>query len=454
MAVKPTNIQNQRKNILWDEKDDAALGVLIKRKIKDTTIAMREAESPAERSRLKSQKKHYKQMLIKVQRGSYNGDILFHELRASAALAQEQQLSAGLHGGMYGGKKYNSQYNMMDFDYEAAFRKKRYYGVALPLVMIILTLVLIATFLLGILSPALFKMPESITNTLDNIGLNFNALIVYRLGENEEGGITDIGITADDNGYWWWPLGLYGSIEGYEYARPENGEPWTDSRNVVHDGEGEVVYLYNDLGVTEIYIDAADIIRGWFKTKMLKNLRLDFLEDLSIFKGTSYYYELFLANGKSDSLIIKKNEDGNFDFGVIFNHIGTYGMIIFLLAFIILSAVLLIINIVRLFTYTSRRFHVIEFLTFLFGALFLVSPVFATSLGTEIGNSFNNYFLNLTSRANFPFTTGATAGVTILGLILAGLPFILLIMPIFFKNRFRTIPNRIPKGNRKTKTIH
>lgn len=453
MAVRPTNIQNQRKNILWDEQDDAALEVLVKRKIKDTTIAMREAPNPTERSRLKAQKRHYKQMLIKIQRGSYNGDIIFHELRASAALAQEQQLSHGLHSSMYGGKKYNSQYNMMDFDYEAAFRKKRYYGVALPLVMLILTLVLIASFLMGILSPALFEIPDNVNSTLSNIGLNFNSLIVYRLGETEDGGINDIAIRADDNGYWWWPLGNYTE----DAPRPKNGEAWTDINGVTHDAEGETVNLFQDMGVTEIYIDAADIIRGWFKTKMLKNTRLDFLEDLSIFKGTSFYYQIFLADGKSDALVIKKTESGNYDFGVVFNHIGVYGIIMFLLAFIILSVFLFIFNVVRLFTYTSRRFHVFEFFTFLFSLLFLLAPVFATVVGTEfssISQSFQNYFGSLISTDDFIANTTATVGVSILTLLPAGISFLLLLMPLFFKNRFRTIPKRIPKGNIKTKSIH
>ena len=124
MAVKVRNVRNAKKAKLWDEKDDAALLTLLKRKVKDVNIALRECETPYERARLKKQKEHYKNMLHKVETGSYNGDIIFNELKASAALNQEQALSSRAHASVRGGKIYNKSYDPIDFDYDSAFRKK------------------------------------------------------------------------------------------------------------------------------------------------------------------------------------------------------------------------------------------------------------------------------------------------------------------------------------------
>jgi len=61
MAVKVHNTESLRKSKRWNEKDDAALCLLVKRKIRDVDVALRESESPYERSRLKSTKSHYRQ---------------------------------------------------------------------------------------------------------------------------------------------------------------------------------------------------------------------------------------------------------------------------------------------------------------------------------------------------------------------------------------------------------
>ena len=143
MAVKVHNTANIRRAQRWDERDDAALGVLLKRKIKDVTIGLRESENPYERAKLKEQKRHYKAMLRKVESGSYNGDIIFSELKASSALRAEQNLRAAGYSTMAGGKNYVNSYQAMDFDYESAFRKKRYYGVALPLLLLLLSIIFV-----------------------------------------------------------------------------------------------------------------------------------------------------------------------------------------------------------------------------------------------------------------------------------------------------------------------
>ena len=194
MAVKVRNVRNAKKAKLWDEQDDAALLTLLRRKIRDVNIALRECETPYERTRLRKQRDHYKAMLGKVETGSYNGDIIFSELKASAALHQEQALSSRAHASVRGGKIYNKSYDPMDFDYEAAFRKKRYFGVALPIFMTVLSLLLIAVFVIG------FFLPSEINDKIyDNTGLDLRTYVVYRLGETSDGNVIDLEI--DNEGF-------------------------------------------------------------------------------------------------------------------------------------------------------------------------------------------------------------------------------------------------------------
>lgn len=441
MSVNVNNVGNARKSRMWNEQDDAALGVLLKRKIRDTAVALRESESPYERARLKTQRERYKSMLHKVESGAYNGDIIFNELRASAALRQESVFSGNVYSSMSGGKEYTDSYGNMNFDYEAAFRKKRYYGAALPIFMTIFTILMIACFVLGVLSPTIINS-ETTTQIEDFSTVNVNALFVYRLGEYD-GGMYDITIKADDNGYWWWPDGDYTGI------KPTLGEPYTDANGTVHDGTDETVDLYEDLGCTEIYIDAADLIKAWFKTKMLSKTRLDFLEDQSLFQGQSYYYAIFLSGTKADDLVIKKGEDGNYDYGTIINHIGVYGTIINLVITVILMIIMLIQNIVRIFTYTSRRLHVTTLLAFIFSALTMISPALAICEGTDLDSAFKSYFSNLTNAAGFVTDTTATAGVTIMFVIPVAICLLLLILPKLFRNKYKSMPTHIPKGNKK-----
>ena len=444
MAVRPNNVRNSRKAVMWDERDDAQLAILLRRKIKDTSIALRESETPYERSRLKAQRERYKSMLHKVEKGAYNGDIIFNELRASAALKQEMSFASGLHSSVAGGKKYTNSYGNMDFDYEAAFRKKRYYGAFLPILMTLLTIILIASLFIGAFSPSLIG--SDVSDSIESsVGININAMFVYRLGDHD-GEMVDIAVKADDNGYWFWPEGNY-------KIRPEQGKPYEEKKagggTIVHDGEGETVSLYKDLGCTEIYIDAIDIIKAWFKTKMLEKTRIDVIEDLEIFQGQSFYYALFLSGTKADELVIAKNDEGKYDFGVIYNHIGVYGTIIFLLLTIIFSVILLIQNIVRIFTYTSRRIHVTTLLTLIFGLLTFISPVLATCEGTDIASSFMNFFNNIMSAETFLSSTSSSIGATILSLAPIAICILLLILPKLFKNRYKNMPSQIPKGNAK-----
>ncbi len=432
MAVKVRNAENVRKSELWDEKDDAALVELLRRKIKDTTIAVRECESPYERSRLKEQKKRYKIMYKKVKTGSYNGDIIFNELRASAALTQEQSLSTRAHASVQGGKIYNNSYNAMDFDYETAFRKKRYYGFSLPFFLTILSLLLVASFVIGIF------LPQTATDWVkENVGIDLNSYVVIHLGEQEDGSVIDFSV--DDDGPW--PNGVYDN----SFLTPGSDEKFSEVYEAKTDGSP--IMLYADCGISAIYVNTSDIVKCWFKTKMLEKVRLSFIEDLEYFQGDSYYYRYFLQD-KSQEYVIKKNAEGNYDFGTIYNHIGVYGTIMFLIVAFLMSVVLLLINLIRLFTYTSRRIHGTTLFTFFMSVLMVLAPALASCNGTQLGTALTSYFSYLSGEEGFLSSFTTTVGCSVMMLAPAGICLLMLLLPFLFKNRFKKLPTRLPKGNR------
>lgn len=428
MAVKIHNKANIRRAQRWNEKDDAALGLLLKRKIKDVNIALRESENPYERSRLKEQKRQYKSMLRKVESGGYNGDIIFGELQASSALRAEQNLRMAGYSTMKGGKAYVNSYQNVDFDYENAFRKKRYYGVALPLLLLLLSLLFVATFLISAFLPA------DISETVESSFTPIDELFLYKLGSNT----LDIEIANDGN----WPRGIY-DYDNFEV--PEQGEKF-----VAENGEEpETVLLNADLGMLAVYISPFDIVKAWFHTPMLETTRLDFLEDSPYFQGNSYYYLCFLSGNKRAALVIQKDEDGNIDRSVIFRHIGTYGLIMFLIATFLLGCVNIVINILRLFTYTSRRLHILPLLSLIFSALCLICPAFVTVEGTDISASFSTYFSTIGGvTEEFLENEDATAGVGLIFFLPVVINLVTLLLPFLFRNRLKKRYTYVPNGNR------
>lgn len=429
MAVRINNTENIRKAKRWNESDDAALCILLKKKIKDASVAIRESDSPYERAKIKAHRNHYKSMLRKVEGGGYNGDIIFSELRAATALSGAQAAQSARYDTVAGAKKYNNSYSDMDFDYETAFRKKRYYGVGLPILLLLLSILLVGIFIMGAFLPYL---PSNVTDSLSEAGVSLDSLFVYRIGE----GNLDIAITNDGN----WPTGTFAN----NVTPPTQGVPYED----VYGNEPETVKLNADLGMIAINITPFDVVKAWFRTPMLEKTRIDFLEDSKYFQGTSYYYLCFLSGNKKDSLSIKKDEDGNFDNSVIIRHIGTYGAILFLIIAFLLGIVSIIINIVRMFTYTSRKLHITSLLCFIFSLLCMAAPAFATIEGTEVVASFSNYFLSLSDYNDFLKSADATVGIGILFFIPAAISLIMMILPKLMKNVLKKRPTYVPRGNR------
>lgn len=422
MAVKVHDVNSIRKAKRWNEKDDAALCVLLKRKLRDIDIALRESETPYERARLKETKTHYKQMLKKVEAGAYNGDIIFAELKASAGLMYDQAYQTVNYSDPKKAKEYVNSYENMDFDYETAFRKTRYYGIALPLIMTLLTLLFLFVFIMGAF------LPTDIKENAEYSGININAMFSYRLGTD-----FDIAVTNDGN----WPSGTFSK------TKPTPDKQWEDAAGNVP----ETVRLYTDLGMTSVDISAFDIVMAWFHTPMLENTRIDFLEDLPFLQGSSYYNIIFLE-GKTDDLKIQKDENGNYDFSSIYRFLGVYGTIICLLIAFILGLVGLIMCIIRLFTYTTRKVHIINILCLIFSLLAMISPAFATVEGTELGASFSNYFMSLTNSAGYLESETASAGVGILFLVPSVIAIINMVLPKIFHNRLKNRITYVPKGNK------
>ncbi len=427
MAVRINNTENIRKAKRWSEADDAALCILLKKKIKDASISIRESDSPYERAKIKSHRNHYKSMLRKVEGGGYNGDIIFSELRAATALRGSQAAQVAEYGTVSGAKKYNNSYNDMDFDYETAFRKKRYYGAGLPIIMLILSIIFVGIFIMGAFIPYL---PTKVKDVISETGVSFDSLFVYRIGE----GNLDIAITNDGN----WPTGTFSG------KAPEQGKPYQDA----YKNTPETVKLNADLGMLTINITPFDIVKAWFRTPMLKKTRIDFLEDSKFFKGTSYYYICFLSGTKGDSLVIKKDEEGNFDTSVIIRHIGTYGTILFLIISFLLGIVSIITNIIRIVTYTSRKLHIVSLLSLIFSLLCMAAPAFAMIEGTEIVPAFKSYFMSLTNYTKFTSSPDTTVGIGILFFIPSAISLIMMLLPKLMRNRLKKRPTYVPKGNR------
>lgn len=422
MAVKVNNTENIRKSKRWNERDDAALSLLLKKKIREMDISLRESETPYERSRLKETKMHYKEMLKKVESGTYNGDIIFSEMQAAAALRGEQSEKMKAYRNSKNGRAYVNSYMDMDFDYESAFRKTRYYGFALPFFMFILVAAFLCVFIMGAFMPATLK------TTASEYGLNINAIFTYKLS-------TDFDIEINNTGKW--PSGTYAG------AVPVADKLYED----IQGNAPDKVKLFRDLKMTSIDISAFDIIRAWFKTPMLEKTRIDFLENNSNFEGTSFYYLCFLSDGKSDDLVIKKDVNGNYDFSIIIRHIGIYGTIMFMIIAFLLGVVNLISILFRLFTYTTRKSHGLDVLCLIFSILAFISPALASIEGTEIVPAFTNYFLSITNAAGFLASADATVGIGILNLVPMGCCLLLLILPKLFRNRLKKRVTSIPRGN-------
>ena len=428
MAVKVQNVSNIRKSKRWNEKDDAALAELLKKKIKEVDLSIKAAPSPFMRSKLKARKAHYKDMYVKLENGTYNGDIIFSEMQAAAALRTKDILKQERFSDPAQGRKYINSYEDMDFDYEAYFRKTRYYGAFLPIIMTIITIILIAFFLIGAFLPRDFSH-----SFYDSSGLKIDTLFYFKLGRNE------LDYRIDNTGDW--PDGDWRG-QDKKQQRLTYGEPYIDPET---QEAPEHVYLYSDLGLRTININTFDIVKAWFYTKMLASVRLDFLEDRAPFQGISWFYTKYMHSAE-ENIAYLRNEDGSFDFSILIKYLAGYGTILSVIIAFVLLVVCLVINIGRIFSYTSRRLHILHFLLLFFSVLAVILPAFMAMEGTEIGPALKNYFVF--DHVEFMTKEQYTLMLSPLAFVPAGGAFLLLILPKIFKNRLKRKPTFVPKGNR------
>ena len=75
------------------------------------------------------------------------------------------------------------------------------------------------------------------------------------------------------------------------------------------------------------------------------------------------------AENRLNSMEIVKDASGKYDWTAIVRYIATNGAVVCLWVTVILCLAELILCVFRMFTYTSRRLHVIPILILLFGLL-------------------------------------------------------------------------------------
>lgn len=428
MAVKVQNELNIRKAKRWNEKDDAALHELLRKKTKEVNLAIKESTSPFMRSKLKAKRAHYKDMTKKVASGTYNGDIIFSEMQAAAALRTQASLKQQRFSNPSEARNYINSYEDMDLDYESYFRKTRYFGKFLPIIMILLSAVMLAFFVIGAFLPTSTKQSLKANNQL-----KVDTLMYFKLGPNEK----DFSIKNDGN----WPDGDWRVQGGVEQILAQ-GTPYSDP---ITGTEPEYVYLYTDLGLRTINISSFDIIKSWFRTKMLNTVRLDFLENNANFQGPSWFYAKYMESAETN-LQYLKNEDGSFDIPILVKIIAGYGAIFSLIFAFLLALVCFILSIARLFTYTTRKFHSLHILLFFFSALAILLPSLMAMEGTEVFAAVKDYLM-LNHNA-FILSDDSTLMLNSLAFIPIGAAFVLIFLPKLFKNRLKKKPSFVPRGNK------
>lgn len=415
-------------NAHWTERDEAVLVDLLQRKIKELKWDMRESDSPYMRAKLKNTRAEYKKLLDKVQRGDYDPNILAAEMQSHAAYnslqRERREKSLG---------KYVDAYSDVNFDFESYFKKTRYFGAACPLVMMILIIALLAVMLCSA-----FLSPDVITSTEDTISgdvrLSLTSIGYFKLGPGQ------LDFQVPNNGDW--PSGTW----AYPSEALAQGEKYEDpDTHQIPD----MVWLYEDLQMTSINITVFDVIKAWFRTPMLSENRIDVIENLDSMQGTSWYYVRFMRD-RANNIAIEKDEDGNYNALNIVRHIATYGTIVFLILTLVLCVIELVFDLGRLFSYTSRRVHVVPILILICMALAFICPAFLdlTELtGDSVSAALSNYFTVYWTD----FINGSNILVcfNMLYMFLLAIPFVITLLPLIFRNRAAQTVAYVPKGNKK-----
>jgi len=413
----------------WTEKDEALLIDLLNRKINEIKFDIREAESPYIKARLRAKRKEYKAILAKVITGDYNSNVIAAELAsAKLALASERNKQVKSLG------KYADRYSEVDFDFKTFFGKTRYYGAGLPFFMVLILAFMACFMLISFILPAatINSIEDSISS---DIKLSVTSIAYIRLGPGEQ----DFRVPNDGN----WPKGTYQTPNDYlpngvEYKAPDGTVP-------------EYVFLYSDLKMVSIDITAVDMLKAVFRMPMFSRNRVDFIENLDQMQGRSWYYIRFMnAENRLNSMEIVKDASGKYDWTAIVRYIATNGAVVCLWVTVILCLAELILCVFRMFTYTSRRLHVIPILILLFGLLTMIMPAFAeveALNGDGILSALTGYFTPYFDE--FLAESSLQIIINLLYLIvLVAVPILLILLPLVMHNRQPKPITFVPKGNR------
>ena len=424
----------------WTERDEAVLVGLLKRKISEIKWEIRESDSPYTRAKLRRTRSEYKKLLNKVERGDYDPNILAAEMKTHS---EYNTIQREKHEKALG--KYVDAYSDVDFDFESYFSKTRYFGAACPLVTIILLAVMLAVLLCStFLSSANINQINDTLYETTGMRLTITSVAYIRLGPGE----LDFEVPNDGN----WPAGTY--INPNEV--PEQGERYMAADHTYPDK----VYLYRDLKMISVDITVFDIIKALFRTPMLSSNRIDVIENLDSMQGVSWYYIRFLRD-RADDIEITRDEAGDINTLNVVRHIATYGTIVFMVLTLVLSAIELVINIGRLFSYTSRRLHVLPILILLCLLLTAICPAFIEleELSSEaVSSAFSNYFstdwesfvsATIVDSGNNLLANAALICINMAFPILVLIPFVIALLPLLFRNRRAQTIAYVPKGNKK-----
>lgn len=412
-------------NATWTERDEAILVELLKRKIKEMRYEIRKLDSPYAKAKLRHTRAEYQTLLDKVQRGDYDPDILAAELKsyhmysAEIKAKREKQLS-----------KYADAYSDVDFDFEAYFSKSRYFGAALPIIMIVLILVFAALLISSVyLTPTQLEPIEAKMSAQSKLSLTSIGYFKLESGAND--------FLVPNNGEW--PKGTF----IHEEQKFTYGDVYVDDDAYAPDK----VLLHDQLHMQSVDITVVDVIKALFRTQLFSKNRVDIIENLDAMQGPSWYYMRYIRD-RADDIEIVKGEDGKYNNVAIVKRIATYGTIYSLVIMILACAVELFINVGRLFSFTSRRLHFWPILILICGILTLIFPAFLeikSVNSADIKAAFSNYFT--VNWSDFLYGE-STITFNLLFAIFLVFPFLLTIMPFFFKNRPAKTVAYVPKGNR------
>lgn len=410
----------------WQEKDDALFNELLRNKIKSLKWQIKSASSPYLAKQLKIKRKEYKSIQKKVALGQYDGNIILNDLATAVRYqnVEKEKKQTVL-------SKYVNSYSEIDFDYESYFSRTRYFGKGLPLLMILLTVIMFFSMTMGLFLPAqTLKINDSLGDSIEGIWTDLATVAYLKVG-NE---FTDFSVPNDGK----WPKGKFKD----DTIPPEQGKLYIDDKGNIP----PTVFLSAHLGYIAVDITYVDVIKGFFKMPaILKSKRIDFIEDLEVMKGASWYYHGFMRD--TESLQIKKGADGNYDVAAIVRNIATYGTIICLLLTLLFLVITVIKCLIRLFTYTTKKIDFTLFLAFIFGLLTMILPALTKVQSMNaLGKALSNYFVFGTDL--FLSKTDVSITVNILGLLLLIVPFFLMFFPLMFKNRIKYQITHVPKGNK------